>query len=504
MYEAAAHNPELSTSRILTSGISRSLRTPLHTLMGFLELLGMTELDDDQLRMVEHMTDDAESLIRASDRLLLLLRLTGRDQARRPQDSFELDRLIGEACPPTTAELQIRVDPQLPGRFRGDRADLLQILRELVDNAVTHSYGPVTVSVTPDGEPAGDRVPIRITVRDEGAGLSAGLLAALSEPPDVMAEKLPGLGLYIVRHLLTPMGGRLIAANAQLKGAVFSILLSLEPVFPPEPAAPTARPAPADRPLSVLLVEDNAVNLILAQRQMKLLGHDTYSVALGEDAVAAALTGRYDVVLMDRHLPDIDGIEATRRIRQGEQSAGTHRTPIIAVTADAMPGHREQCISAGMDGFLTKPLELNDLRATLNTFIAHDEEAAVDGEGGVVDTSVLRELAKTLGDENGDVIRELVNSYLSEIPGYHLQLRNALRRSSVAETERHAEALYGSSQAVGATRLTGLCEKIIVAVRNGDMRAAHELLGDLDDAYLATSSALAVFADQPSAAMERR
>jgi len=252
---------------------------------------------------------------------------------------------------------------------------------------------------------------------------------------------------------------------------------------------PAAKPDRA--PLRVLLVEDNKVNRILAQRQMARLGHHLDLAVDGESGIRAVLDGDYDVVLMDRHLPDIDGTDSTRRIRAGEllRDAPRH-TPIIAVTADASPGHREECEAAGMDGFLTKPLDLEQLRIAIEEATAGRTPAAPpDADDTDFDPGALGRLNDAM---DGDVtaVTDLARTYLDELPASRMRLQVALGKSQARQVAAAAESLWASSETVGAVRLAKLCEQIHRAARAGDVEQGRKLLPDLRDTCERTATAL--------------
>src|SRR5439155_3410093 len=186
-------------------------------------------------------------------------------------------------------------------------------------------------------------------------------------------------------------------------------------------------------------------------------------------AVAAVLDGGYQVVLMDRHLPDIDGVEATRLIRAGERERGLRRTPIVAVTADVTAGHREECLAAGMDGFLTKPLDLGHLDATL-TALAPRPDVEPDVE---VDLDALGRLAAEFDGERAPV-DQMVRAYLDELPGRRTALQVALRGGVARQTAAAAETLRASSETVGALGVARACARILRAAEDGDLRPGHD------------------------------
>jgi CheY-like chemotaxis protein len=230
------------------------------------------------------------------------------------------------------------------------------------------------------------------------------------------------------------------------------------------------------------------VNRLLTERQMTRLGHSLRSVTTGVDGVAAALADEYDVILMDRHLPDLDGIEATKAIRDAE---GPRRTPIIALTADAKSGHREECLAAGMDGFLTKPVSLEHLKAALTALVP--QRPAPTPAGVDIDLTALGLLAQEL-DGGADLAEEVVHTYLSELPGRRLRLQTAIRQSVPRGAIVAADGLRAASLTVGAVGVARICADVISAATAGDLTASRAMLPDLLDVCQRTADNLGTLA----------
>jgi CheY-like chemotaxis protein len=225
------------------------------------------------------------------------------------------------------------------------------------------------------------------------------------------------------------------------------------------------------RTLRVLLAEDNSVNRLLAQRQIARLGHEITIVPGGQDAVREASSGTFDVILMDRHLPDLDGLEATRRIRAAERSG--RRTPIIAVTADASPEARGACLAAGMDDYLTKPLDLDQLGAALAR-----HSARAGGNPVALDDGILVRLVQELGGDT-ELAEDIVDAYLDELPIRRLRIQAAARRGAAPALIAAAESLRSSSATIGAVGVAGICADVLGAAADGDMPAARGAVSSL-------------------------
>jgi CheY-like chemotaxis protein/anti-sigma regulatory factor (Ser/Thr protein kinase) len=242
----------------------------------------------------------------------------------------------------------------------GDPTRVRQIALNLVGNAVKFTErGEVRCSLSLEGQR------LKLEVRDTGVGMSAEALARIGAPfvqADASTTRRhggTGLGLVITRRLISAMGGELRITSTPGVGSAFTVLLPAVVCDAPLAHLNKARHATG---LTVLVVDDNAVNQLVAQRLLERLGHQVQLATDGAQAVERACQRRFDVIFMDCHMPVMDGIEATRRIRADERG---RRTPIVALTADALSRDRERCLAAGMDDFLTKPVGSQQLAATV-------------------------------------------------------------------------------------------------------------------------------------------
>ncbi|MEN3308423.1 MAG: hypothetical protein V7603_4625 [Micromonosporaceae bacterium] len=468
--------------RVIVSSLTIGMRTPLHALLGFGELLANSDLAADQRRLVAHMVDQAGGLVYACDRLTLLLRLVSGEPAPRPEP-FDLGDVLAEAtatASPTTP-VSVRVHPQIPTRLVGDPEAVTGVLVELVSNAVTHARRPISVAVDLAGSMEDERVPLRITVADSGPGLPDQYLSQLNCAGAVLPEEAPQLGIFLANRLARRMGSSLAAV--QRAGGATEVALQLSLGRADVPAVPSGEPDVAAAgepvPLRILLVEDNGVNRILTSRQVTRLGHQLDDVATGGEGVRAVLDRHYDVVLMDRHLPDIDGIEATRQIRAAEAAdPRRRRTPIVAITADALAGHREECLAAGMDGFLTKPVDLEHLSAAIIAFTPRPQPASTKSSDVDVDLSTLERLVSQF---DGDTVpvSEMVRTYVDELPTRGERLRLALSAATAHDALAAAASLHAASVTIGAVGVARRCELIRAAAEANDLAGGRAVLPGL-------------------------
>ncbi|MCB1779176.1 MAG: response regulator [Candidatus Competibacteraceae bacterium] len=389
----AAETASRTKSQFLAN-MSHEIRTPMNGVLGMAQLLAeQTRLTGQQRYYLGVLQDSGKTLLRIIDEILdfskieagkLTLCETTFDMRQRIAETLQMLALQAQS---KHLELTWHVDAAIPARLYGDPGRLHQILANLVSNAIKFTeQGSVRVDVIrsdmKESNPSGtDSCRLRFTVHDTGIGISAEarthLFQPFSQADGSTTRKYggTGLGLVISKQIVKMMGGEIDFESTPGEGTVFWFTINLAIVLG-DPKSSSIKPAEA-QPLAghVLLAEDNPVNRLVAEEILKSLGLEVEAVTNGLETVDACGKYQFDLVLMDCQMPKMDGFEATAVIRSREAAQSHHATPrhipIIALTANALSGDRERCLTAGMDDYLSKPFSRDDLYQTLKRWVPH-------------------------------------------------------------------------------------------------------------------------------------
>jgi len=375
--------------------MSHEIRTPLNGVLGMAQVLAADDLSPAQQERVRIIQQSGKSLLAILNDLLDLAKIEA-GKLTLEEAEFSLDELARGAHGAFSAvaeqkdlRFHMEIAPAAQGVYLGDSTRVRQILYNLISNALKFTEsGGVDVDVTA-GDPG-----LVLTVRDSGIGIPADRLDQLFEKFEQADQSTTrkfggtGLGLSICRDLASLMGGEISVESRPGEGATFTVALPLPRVANALKPEERAHAEPADleprneqSALRVLAAEDNAINQLVLKTMLEQVGITPTIVADGRAAVKAWEQQAWDLVLMDVQMPVMDGIAATRAIRAGEAAQGRARTPILALTANAMTHHVAEYLAADMDGFVAKPIEVGQLFAAMEQALG--EDGAEDGRAAV-------------------------------------------------------------------------------------------------------------------------
>lgn len=483
--------------------MSHEMRTPLNGLIGSMDLMRQTGLNPAQVELMGVMQSSGDILLGHVNSVLDVSRAEAETAPSPPLAMpFDLETLI-EECLANQAGLAASAGNDLAaqqpvgpvGTVNGDPGRLRQILLNLIGNAVKFTRnGTVTVEAERLPGP-GDQVEIRVI--DTGIGIDEEDLARIFDPFVTLDASYrretggTGLGLAIARRLARAMGGDLGAESEPGEGSLFWLRLPLPPAsgasaWPALPLRAPAAAAPDVPPQSVLLVEDNAINRLLLRRFLEAGGHHVTEAADGIEGVARASETAFDLILMDISMPRMDGISATRAIREG--GGPSSQTRIYALTAHALPAERLRFLEAGMEATLAKPIGQDALLRAVAGHLPDAPETTPPPEtASLLDRATLSDLIRHIGQPTAHaLLQRLIEDG-----------DRALARLEIGDAEEDApllaqtcHQLAGTSGTFGTVHLRAALIRTEAALQAGDVDAARLCIADLPAIWQATRDAL--------------
>ena len=478
---------------VFVATMSHEIRTPMNGILGMLELLSLTPLDTGQRTTVEIIRESGKSLQRIIDDILDFSKIeAGKLDLHPTVVSIEsivnaVRNIFSGTASSKCLELSCRIDPQLSPAVVVDGMRLRQILGNFVSNSLKFTTaGHVEIKVDllerTQGE---DRV--RFSVVDTGIGISAEDQLRLFQPFVQAASETTsrvggtGLGLTISQRLAKAMGGSIHMVSELGVGTTMILDVSLPTADPSRLITEDAstltaslriiemrRPAPTISRARfegtlVLLVDDHPTNRSLIVRQLNILGYAAESAENGIEALTKWRSGQYGGIITDCNMPEMNGYELARTIRETESSTGAMRIPIIACTANALDGAAETCFAAGIDDYLSKPMDLHELARKLERWLPIPLEASP------LEHSVLA----TLTDGDRDSEREILEDFRRATLVDSSLLERAVNGAQCEHVVTASHRIKGASKMIGASGLAEVCERLERAGRAGDLRAVR-------------------------------
>ena len=365
------------------AAMSHEIRTPLNGVLGMAAALETTPLTDLQRRMLGVINESGQSLMTLLSDILDLSKIeAGRMEFE--ETPFDLAAslqavasLYEETARAKDLSFRVHMAPSAQGVFLGDPARLRQVLQNLINNAMKFTASGYVEVRARGRELGGGRREVRMEVVDTGVGISeearARLFSKFMQADSSTSRQFggTGLGLAICRELVTAMGGEIGVDSEKGRGSTFWFTLPLALASQPEPE-PGAEETVEEQPLRILAAEDNATNQFVLKAILGQQGLQARFVENGRLAVEAMEAEDFDLVLMDLHMPEMDGLSATQAIRA--MGGPKSRTPIVAVTAEAMPEQVRKCLAHGMDAHVAKPIRPDVLYGVMDEVLTRAAE----------------------------------------------------------------------------------------------------------------------------------
>jgi len=481
--KAVAESASQTKSDFLAS-MSHEIRTPMNAIIGIADLLAKTPLAPEQDKYVQIFRRAGDNLLNLINDILDLSKVEA-SQLELERTGFSLNdhlekvtEMVADRAHEKGLALVCEIAPNVPTDLVGDPTRLRQVLLNLLSNAIKFTEsGEVSLRVAPDADSS---VPtaLRFTVSDTGIGIPGEKLGQVFErftQADSSTTRRfggSGLGLTISKRLVELMGGRIWVESRVGEGSVFAFAVPFEICAAANwpPAAPVGTGPEAPLPaLCILLAEDSPDNCLITMAYLKDTPYRVEIAETGAIAFKKFIAGHYDLVLMDRQMPIMDGLTATRTIRAWEQANDRPPTPIIALTASALKGDREMCLAAGCTAFLTKPIKQEVLLQAIKERSIVAPPSSKE-ESSRLDTILVHAEPK---------LADLIPVFLQNCRKNVIAMLDALDRGDFETVEILGHGMRGAGGSYGFQAITDIGAALEQAAESADTDASRKWVGEL-------------------------
>lgn len=513
-----------SKSKFLAE-MSHEIRTPINGVIGLLNLIESSSYKnkDELNQFVEDAKISAESLLNIVNNILDLSKIEA-GKMELDEMEFDLREMLNESVSVVKnnalqkgLEISVEIAQNLPDRLLGDGARIKQIFVNLLGNAVKFTEkGSVSAGINVD-EITDEFVWITSWVQDTGAGIPQKekeiIFNRFSQAGDSTDVKRrgTGLGLTICKEFITMMGGEISVETEEKIGTKFIFTLKLKTqkkqkrqpeennmkqiyVIPRTQSAANGDVSEYIKKqrseFRILLAEDNQINQKVAIKILNTAGYKVDAVCNGKEAVLAVKKGEYSMVLMDIQMPEMDGYTATKEIRGFQNQVSN--IPIIAITAHALRGDKEKCLSAGMNDYISKPIIANQLINILDKWAnINHASPPKKAEAGIPGSDIFDfDHFEKISVSDKEFQRELMESYFSDIESRIGKLDNYITIKDIQHAINEAHTIKGASLSIGALKVGELALAVEISTKNNELARAWEKLGELKKAFEATKEVL--------------
>jgi signal transduction histidine kinase/CheY-like chemotaxis protein len=483
------------------ANMSHEIRTPLNAIKGFGRVLLQTPLDKDQQKYASIISTASENLLNIVNDILDFSRIEGGNLVMKKkifqlnQALNELEMMFTRLAQEKELQLIFSIDPRLPELIKSDPERLRQILVNLLSNAIKFTNtGNVTLSVQLAAE-RGNRIKARFLVTDTGVGIPPEKIDVIFERFEQLDHSFTrqqggtGLGLAITKKLVEAMGGSIHVRSEINKGSEFDVELEFEKIIQRTAekeallAAHTAEKTSLSN-IRVLVAEDNKMNQLLVKSILEKYQVETEIVENGEELLSVIRQKKFDLILMDVQMPKVDGITATRLLRNDFDAT----IPVIAMTAHVLPGEREKCIDAGMNDYLTKPLDEEEVITMLKKYLTLHQKDSKPLSGPVDHNWLNMGYLNSICGNNDSRVLFILNALGRQLPLEIITLENCLETNEPADLKKACHYLKStlSPFSIAAPPVILLGELNRLLTENAGMDSATEkvkqLISELNNA----------------------